>query len=67
MGLDWRPLNKPKKGYKAEYEKIFNLLSGKVEQCISLIEKVKGKIRRSFLTGFWTYPYPPIKRSMLPE
>lgn len=43
MGLDWKPLNKPKAGYEQEYCQIFKYLTGKEKQKIGFIEKLKGK------------------------
>lgn len=43
MGLDWKPMNKPHSGYEDEYRSLFKLLTGKVKQEISFMDKLRGK------------------------
>jgi hypothetical protein len=42
MGLDWRPIDKPKPGFEAEYGELINLLLGKQKQQISFFDRLKG-------------------------
>jgi hypothetical protein len=43
MGLDWKPINKPKSGTENEYEELFMILGGRKKQKLTLIEKLQGK------------------------
>jgi alpha-L-fucosidase len=43
MGLDWRPLGKPKAGFENKYYKLFRLLQDKEKQELSFWDKLKGK------------------------
>jgi hypothetical protein len=43
MGLDMRPMGKPKPGFEERFEKIFRILQGKEKQHLSFIDKLKGK------------------------
>lgn len=47
MGLDMRPMGKPKKGFEKRYVEIFNIVSGKEEQKLTRIEKFSGKKLKS--------------------
>jgi hypothetical protein len=42
MGLDWRPIGKPKEGFEKEFEDLFYILGGKKKQTTTLIEKLRG-------------------------
>lgn len=44
MGLDWRPLNKPKKGFEERYQQIFRIVNG-IENLptLSFWDKLIGK------------------------
>jgi hypothetical protein len=43
MGLDMRPMGKPKNGYEDKFIELYNLISGKTKQNIGLVGKLKGK------------------------
>jgi len=43
MGLDWRPMGKPKPGFEERYKQIFRIIGGVEKQQLSLIDKLKGK------------------------
>ena len=43
MGLDWRPMGKPKAGFEERFKQIFLILTDKEKQEISLFDKLKGK------------------------
>ena len=43
MGLDWRPMGKPKVGFEERFKQIFRILTDKEKQEISLLDKLKGK------------------------
>ena len=43
MGLDWRPLGKPKAGYEDRFNQLFRIIQGKERQHLSLLDKLKGK------------------------
>ncbi len=47
MGLDMRPMGKPKKGFEKRYTQIFNIVSGKEKQELSIFDKLKGKKLKS--------------------
>lgn len=55
MGLDMRPLGKPKPGCEDEFVKIFNILQNREEQKISLIDKLKGNKEKTIeqLLDIW--------------
>ncbi|WP_246057533.1 hypothetical protein [Leptospira gomenensis] len=71
MGLDMRPLGKPKPGYENEYIKIFNILQSREKQKINLIEKLLGKKENTFeqLLVIWNElqisPFETIKAPMV--
>lgn len=43
MGLDMRPLGKPKQGYEERFVELFNLINNVDKQKLSFIDKLKGK------------------------
>jgi hypothetical protein len=43
MGLDWRPLPKPKPGFEKRYIEIFNTLTGKEKPSLSIWDRLTGK------------------------
>lgn len=43
MGLDWRPMGKPKPGLEERYIQIFRILQGVEKQELSFIDRIKGK------------------------
>jgi len=43
MGLDWRPMGKPKPGFEERYVEIFNIITGRQKQALSTLDKLKGK------------------------
>lgn len=43
MGLDWRPMGKPKLGFEERYKQIFRIVTGVEKQELSFFEKLKGK------------------------
>jgi len=43
MGLDMRPMGKPKPGFEERFKQIFWILQGAEKQKISLLDKLKGK------------------------
>lgn len=43
MGLDWRPMGKPKAGFEERFKQIFRILTDKEKQELSLLDKLKGK------------------------
>jgi hypothetical protein len=45
MGLDWRPLGKPKLGYEIRFNQLFRLLQGTEKQELSFVQKLQGKRR----------------------
>lgn len=56
MGLDWKPLNKPKPGKEHEYEAIFLQLTGKAKKRSSMLsnlfrneQKEREKLSARFL------------------
>jgi hypothetical protein len=47
MGLDWRPMGKPKPGFEERYKQIFRIMHGKERQALSLLDRLKGKKKES--------------------
>jgi alpha-L-fucosidase len=43
MGLDWRPMGKPKAGFERRFKQIFLILTDKEKQEIGFLDKLKGK------------------------
>jgi hypothetical protein len=43
MGLDMRPMGKPKPGFEERYNQIFRLVQGVEKQELSLFDRLKGK------------------------
>ena len=43
MGLDWRPLGKPKPGMKERFDKLFRFIQGIEKPQLSFVDKLKGK------------------------
>jgi alpha-L-fucosidase len=43
MGLDWRPMGKPKAGFEGRFKQIFRILTDKEKQEVGLLDKLKGK------------------------
>ena len=43
MGLDMRPMGKPKPGFEERYIQIFRIIQGTEKQELSFFEKLKGK------------------------
>ena len=43
MGLDWRPMGKPKPGFEQRYNQIFRIIQGTEKQELSFFDKLKGK------------------------
>lgn len=43
MGLDWRPMGKPKPGREDRFNQLFRLISGAEKQSLGLLDKLKGK------------------------
>jgi hypothetical protein len=43
MGLDWRPMGKPKAGFEERFDHLFHLITGKEKVQLSLLDKLKGK------------------------
>jgi hypothetical protein len=43
MGLDMRPMGKPKPGFEKRFNQIFNILQGAEKQELSFFDKLKGK------------------------
>ena len=43
MGLDWKPLNKPKKGMENEFKNLFEILDGRKKTKLSFFDKILGK------------------------
>ena len=43
MGLDMRPMGKPKAGFEERYTQIFRIIQGTEKQELSLIDKLRGK------------------------
>ena len=55
MGLDWRPLPKPKLGFEQRYIEIFNALTGKQKPSLSIWDRIKGKqsVQKEELLAEW--------------
>lgn len=47
MGLDWRPMGKPKPGFEERFKEIFLILTGKQKHSLSFLDKLKGKKTKS--------------------
>lgn len=47
MGLDMRPMGKPKPGFECRFDQIFNIIQGKEKQELSAAEKAQGKELRT--------------------
>jgi alpha-L-fucosidase len=47
MGLDWRPMGKPKTGFEERFKQIFLILTDIEKQEISFLDKLKGKKLKS--------------------
>ena len=47
MGLDMRPMGKPRPGCEQEFEDLFAILSGKKKESLSVFEKLNGKKLRT--------------------
>ncbi|WP_347052781.1 hypothetical protein [Flavobacterium olei] len=43
MGLDMRPMGKPKPGFENRFNQIMRIIDGKEKQKISLLDRLKGK------------------------
>ena len=43
MGLDWRPMGKPKPGFEVRYYQLFRMIQGEEKQELSFLDKLKGK------------------------
>jgi hypothetical protein len=43
MGLDWRPLGKPKAGFEERFDLLFRLIQGTEKVQLSFLDKLKGK------------------------
>jgi hypothetical protein len=43
MGLDWRPIGKPKRGFEARYKQLFRIIQNKEIQELSFFDKLIGK------------------------
>jgi hypothetical protein len=43
MGLDMRPMGKPKSGFEERFNQIFRILQGEEKQELSFIDKLKGQ------------------------
>ena len=43
MGLDWRPLGRPKPGSEERFNQIFRIIQGTEKQELSFLDKLKGK------------------------
>jgi hypothetical protein len=43
MGLDWRPMGKPKPGYEDRFNQLYRLISGTEKQSPGVLDKLKGK------------------------
>lgn len=43
MGLDMRPMGKPKPGYKKRFNQLFRIIQGIEKQKLTLCEKMRGK------------------------
>jgi hypothetical protein len=43
MGLDMRPMGKPKPGFEERFNKIFSIIQGVEKQKVSFLDKLKGK------------------------
>ena len=43
MGLDWRPMGKPKVGFEERFKQIFRILTDKEKEEIGLLDKLKSK------------------------
>jgi hypothetical protein len=43
MGLDMRPMGKPKPGFEERYKQIFRIIHGTEKQELSLMDRIKGK------------------------
>ncbi|MDL5247635.1 hypothetical protein QRD38_18050, partial [Leptospira weilii] len=47
MGLDMRPMGKPKPGYKKRFNQLFRIIQGIEKQKLTLCEKMRGKKEKS--------------------
>jgi hypothetical protein len=47
MGLDMRPMGKPRPGCEQEFEHLFAILSGKKKESLSVFDALKGKRLRT--------------------
>ena len=43
MGLDWRPLGKPKPGFEEKFNQLYRLIQGTEKIELSFLDKLKGK------------------------
>jgi hypothetical protein len=43
MGLDWRPLGKPKPGFEEKFNQLFHLIQGTEKIQLSFVDKLKGR------------------------
>lgn len=43
MGLDWRPMGKPKAGFEERFKQIFRILTNQEKQEVGLSDQVKGR------------------------
>ena len=43
MGLDMRPMGKPKPGFEKRYHQIFRIIQGNEKQELSILDKLKGR------------------------
>ena len=70
MGLDWKPMNKPKPGREKEYDYIFSVLNGKVNEKKSFFEKLFGnekKNRDALLDRFLDMSIPAYETLSAPQ
>jgi len=70
MGLDWRPLNKPKQGLEDEFENLFYLIVGRQKQAISFFDRLKGgklKTQEQLLKRFLEISIPSYETLNAPK
>jgi hypothetical protein len=51
MGLDMRPMGKPKAGFEKRFKQIMKIIQGEEKQELSFFDKLKGKKIKNILTG----------------
>ena len=70
MGLDWRPMGKPKPGFEERYIQIFHIIQGVEKQKLKFIDTIKGKqllTKEQLLEEWFTNQIPTYETIKAPQ